>query len=83
MNMSLLENKNSLSYDEAINLVIAKLNEQKNIKDFCAEKKMCYNNVLQIKNRREYKYPKLIIQLIKIYYDIDLVENRNFLIEKK
>lgn len=50
-----------------INALLAEeLNKIRNLKNFCREQSLCYNNIVDIKNGNASKYPLLVKQLLMI-----------------
>ncbi len=66
--------KDSITYTEAINLVVERLKEEKSIKRFCNEHDLCYMNVLDIKNHKDTRFPSIVEKLLKIYFDYTSVK---------
>ena len=72
-----------ITFEEAT-LLIKEILKKKNMKQFCADNSLCYNNVIAIKNGRAKNYPDLTLKLIRILYDIDIEEIKVYkLITKK
>lgn len=73
----------TLTFKEAVEIVCTKLKKEKNIKMFCDEHKLCYLNVLDLKNHKGLKYPDIVKELLKIYLDLDVNKEIFFVVRKK
>lgn len=60
-----------LTYDDAIDMVVNSLKNVKNIKNFCEEHDLCYQNVLLIRKKRDERYPMIIQSLLKLLFGIE------------